>query len=105
MLQALLEKLGIKNFNDLKSSEKATYQQWAIVLSKADITIDDLKKFLPKELDRAHAELRKFENSAEKDLFYKAYSELCQTIVKFIVGSTQERDQLKQYLKQKYGIE
>ena len=66
---------------------------------------DDLKKLLPIELDRAHAELRKFENSAEKDLFYKAYADLCQNIMKMILGPAKEREQLKAMLKQKYGIE
>lgn len=105
MLTALLEKLGIKSINDLKPAELATYTQWAHILSNGDITIDDLKKLLPIELDRAHAELRKFENSAEKDLFYKAYADLCQNIMKMILGPAKEREQLKAMLKQKYGIE
>ena len=75
MLSELLEKLGIKSIDDLKPSEQATYTKWAEVLS-GDTTIDDLKTFLPEERYRAHEELRKFDNSSEKDLFYKAYAEL-----------------------------
>ena len=105
MLNQLLEKLGIKTPDDLKPAELITYQQWATILAKPEATIDDLKKLLPKELDRANAELRKFDNSEKKDAFYKAYCELCQTITKIITAPTQERDNLKLFLKNKYGIE
>lgn len=101
----ILQKLNIRSIDDLKPAEKATYQQWAVVLAKGDITIDDLKKLLPAELERAHAQLRSFENSEKKDLFYKAYAELCQNITKIITGPTKEREQLKAMLKQKYGVE
>ena len=105
MLQALLEKLGIKNIDDLKPAERATYIQWAKVLEKGEITIDDLKILLPKELDRAHQELRGFDNSAEKDLFYKAYAELCSNIMKIILAPAKERDNLKSMLKKKFNID
>ena len=105
MLQALLEKLGIKNIDDLKPAERATYIQWAKVLEKGEITIDDLKILLPKELDRAHQELRGFDNSAEKDLFYKAYAELCSNIMKMILAPAKERDNLKSMLKKKFNID
>lgn len=105
MLNFLLEKLGIKSPDDLKPAELATYQNWARILAKPEATIEDLKVLLPKELDRANAELRKHENSPKKDAFYKAYCELLATISKIISAPTQERDALKQFLKTKYGIE
>jgi hypothetical protein len=104
MLNELLEKLHLKH-EDLKPDELKTYTAWAHVLAKPDPTIDDLRALLPKELERANAELRKFENSDKKDAFYKAYTELCQKIITIISSTTQERDNLKQFLKNKYGIE
>jgi len=105
MLNYLLEKLGIKSPDDLRPEELKTYQAWAYVLAKPEVSIDDLKKLLPKELERANAELRKFENSAKKDAFYKAYTELCEHITKIIIAPAKERETLKAFLKQKYGIE
>ena len=58
MLEQILQKLNLKSIDDLKPAEKATWMQWATILGKADITIDDLKKFLPIELERATVELR-----------------------------------------------
>src|SRR5580700_3767186 len=59
MLDQILQKLGLKSIDDLKPAEKATWMQWATILGKKDVTIEDLKKFLPVELERATVELRK----------------------------------------------
>jgi hypothetical protein len=105
MLEQILKKLGLKSIDDLKPAEKATWLQWATVLGKADISLDDLKKFLPQELERASVELRNHENSDKKDSYYKAYGDILSTIIKFIETPTQKREQLKSMLKQKYGLE
>lgn len=105
MLELILQKLGLKSIDDLKPAEKATWMQWAAVLGKKDVTIDDLKKFLPVELERATVELRKHDNSPQEDAYYKAYGDILATITKFIVSPAQERETLKAMLKQKYGIE
>ena len=105
MLEQILQKLGLKSIDDLKPAERATWGEWSKVLAKADVTIEDLKTFLPKELDRANLELRKHENSKDKDAFFKAYCTLLDTITKFIVAPTKDREQLKAFLKQKYDIQ
>ena len=105
MLDQILQKLGLKSIDDLKPAEKATWMQWASILGKRDVTIEDLKKFLPQELERATVELRKHENSAAKDSYYKAYGDILALITKFITSPEGERDSLRSMLKQKYGIE
>lgn len=105
MLEQILTKLGLKSIDDLKPAEKATWMQWAKILGKADVTLEDLKKLLPIEVERAKLELLKYENSKEKDLFHKAYITALETISKIIVTPTQERDNLKAMLKQKYGLD
>jgi hypothetical protein len=105
MLDQILQQLGLKSIDDLKPEEKATWMRWAKILGRADVSIDDLKKFLPQELERANVELRKHENSDKKDAYYKAYGDILATILRFILTPTNERDNLKTMLKQKYGIE
>jgi hypothetical protein len=105
MLNELLEKLGIKSPEDLKPEELKTYTAWAYILAKPEATIDDLKKLLPKELERANHELQNFDNSDKKEMYYKAYATLCENITKIISAPAQERETLKQFLKTKYGIE
>jgi intergrase/recombinase len=101
----IFKKQGINGLDDLNDAEKATYQQWQAILARPDTTIADLKALLPKELGRANIELRKHENSKEKDSFYKAYTTLCEFILTAIAAPEKEREQLKSMLKQKYGIE
>jgi hypothetical protein len=105
MLDLILQKLGLTSIDQLKPAEKATWMQWTTILGKGDVSIDDLKKFLPQELERATVELRKHENSAQKDAYYKAYGDILATITKFITTPEKERESLKAMLKQKYGIE
>ena len=105
MLEQILQKLNLKSIDDLKPAERATWMQWAKILGKTDVTIEDLKKLLPIELERARAELLKYENSKEKDLFHKAYITALETISKIIITPEKEREQLKAMLKQKYGLE
>lgn len=104
MLDALLEKLNLKGPDQLTQAERETYLQWAQILAKSDVSIDDLKKILPKELERANAELRDFKNSPEKDMFYKAYTTLCENISKIIIAPQQQREHLRSFLKSKFGI-
>jgi intergrase/recombinase len=97
------KKKGIKGYEDLNEAEKLTFQQWQAILNRPDTSIADLKAILPKELERANVELRKHENSKDKDSFYKAYTSLCEFMLTTIAGPEQKREQLKTMLKQKYG--
>lgn len=105
MLDQILQKLGLKSIDDLKPAERVTWMQWASILGKRDVTIDDLKKFLPQELERATIELRKHDNSAQKDSYYKAYGDILATITKVITAPEHERESLRSMLKKKYGLE
>jgi hypothetical protein len=53
----IFEKLGIKGYDDLKEAEKKVYLSWAETLSRKEITLEDLKRILPAELERANREL------------------------------------------------
>jgi hypothetical protein len=105
MLEQILQKLNLKSIDDLKPAERATWMQWTTILGKSDVTIEDLKKLLPIELERARAESLKYDNSKEKDLFHKAYITALETMSKIITTPEKERDSLRSMLKQKYQLE
>ena len=105
MLDAILQKLNLKSIDDFQPAERETYRQWAQVLAKQDVTIDDLKVLLPKELERANHELQNHENSPKKDSFYKAYASLCETLTKIILTPARERETLRAFLKQKFTLD
>ncbi|HKQ06131.1 MAG TPA: hypothetical protein VJ464_13430 [Blastocatellia bacterium] len=104
MLKQILERLGVKDYSELKEQERQVYLQWAEILNKPDFTIDDLKKFLPIELARANEELRHWENSDKKELYYKAYARILQMLTDFLTAPEKERKALEGQLKQKYNL-
>jgi hypothetical protein len=105
MLDSLLEKLGIKSFDELKPAERATYTEYAKLLTQPDITVDDLKKFFAAELERANAELRKFSNNEKTQTYYQAYATFLVNIETFILAPTKQREELRARLKQQFNID
>jgi hypothetical protein len=99
-IDRILESRRLKSFDDLNALERATILQWARIDSTRDITIDDLKKFIQPEIERAHGELRRFENDPKKQVFYQAYASLLTHIHRIITTPAAQREQLRGYLKQ-----
>lgn len=48
-IRKLLEKLGLKGYEELKPTERASYERWEKMLS-AETNIEELRKFLKSEL-------------------------------------------------------
>lgn len=105
MLQLLLEKLGITNYESLTAEEKKTYETWGEILTSHDVTLDDVRKLAASESERAHAEIKKFENSKERQLFFQALARLTDTFKLFIDTPAAQRDTLRAHLKQTFKVE
>lgn len=99
-LHSLLEKLGL-SYENLTAEEKKTYQQWAETLSQDDVTIDDLKKFLPSYIDRLEYEQTSYENSPNKDLYLKAILRNAKMMLAFITGPEKRREWLEKHIEQR----
>lgn len=104
MLDALLEKLGVK-YESLTPEERKTYQAWADVLIGKDPTLDDVKNLLAAESARAFEELSKWDNTPTRELYYKALTHLATTMHKLIATPAAQRDALKVHLKQVFHID
>jgi hypothetical protein len=104
MFQELLEKLGIKSVDELTEEERKTYQAWSQVLNKPETTIDDLKTFLPKEIERLEVELEKYDNSDKRELYFKSCLRNLKLIANIITTPEKERAQLREQLRQRFGI-
>lgn len=104
MLNALLEKLGVK-YESLTVEERKTYETWAKTLGTKDVSLDDLKIFLAAESARAYEELAKWDNTPARELYYKALSHLVTTMHKFISTPAAQRDELKAHLREVFHID
>src|SRR5438270_6485654 len=105
MLQQLLEKLGITNFDQLTAEERTTYEQWAKVLTTQDVTIETVKEWLAAERSRANAELLKIDNTKERELFYKVSVRMLDALHVIIATPAAQRESLKSHLKQVFHID
>lgn len=104
MLSKILEKLGVKDYSQLKEQERQTYLQWAEILNKPDVTIEDLKKILPIERDKLIAELRKWENDPKKDLYLKAALRNLEMLTELIITPEKAREGLKARLEKQFNL-
>lgn len=97
-LHNLLEKLGLK-YEDLTEEEKKTYTEWNETLVQSEVTIGDLKKFIPSQIEQLEHSQNDYQNSKEKDLFLKAQIRNLKMIQAFILGPEQRRKWLEQHIQ------
>lgn len=100
-LYKYLEKLNIKTPNDLPLQERLVWDRWYQIAVRPAPTVADFAAFLRTELDVAHSELRNYENSAQKQLFYQAYSRLCQRAVSFLEMPDKDRQVLAKQIEER----
>lgn len=105
MLNELLEKLGIRNFDELTAEERKTYQEWGKVLAARDVTLDDVRRLVATESQRAHDEMKKFDNSEKRHTFYQALSHLTDTLKIFLDTPSAQRDALRAHLRTTFKVE
>jgi hypothetical protein len=99
-LHSLLEKLHL-SYDKLTEEEKKTYQQWAETLTQSEVTIDDLKQFLPSYIDRLEYDQTSYENSKDKDLYLKAALRNAKMMIAFITGPEKRREWLEKHIEQR----
>ena len=70
LLQSLFEKRGIKEIKDLSVEEKADFERWHGVLSKENLTIDDVKDFCLAQIETVEMRWRdlKLEQNKKAEL-------------------------------------
>lgn len=80
MLSNLLEKHGVK-YEDLNATEKETYHQWEQLLSKNELTLQNVKDFIPRLAEAVQRELTDLKETTsfwaflfgwKKDFYLKA---------------------------------
>lgn len=99
MLDKILEKIGIKSYEDLNEEEKKTYREWEKILSKGEITIEELKKFIINQITVLELQILNPDNSKEKDVFLKSQLRILRVLLGFIESPKKSREWLEGYLK------
>ena len=98
ILQKLLARNGIESFDKLDEEEKSTYRNWDRILSKEELTIDDLKFFLKTQVGIIEAKWKDYGTAREKKEELLPYYTVYKALLDAIGAPQQEREALEAYL-------
>lgn len=101
LITKLFAKRGIKDANDLIPEEKKTFENWNAILSKEELTLDEIKEFCKSQLDIIEGKWRSYNTEHKENLI--PYHTVYKTLLLAIESPKSAREalekQLTEYLK------
>lgn len=106
LLEKLMGKKGIKNFDDLNNSqmpdgspsEKQTFENYNLILSKDELTTEDIRHFCQSQIDVVEAKWKDLNTSPEKKAELIAIHTIYKTLLSAIDSPRSARESLEKYL-------
>lgn len=99
LLTKLLQKRNI-DIQTATEEEKETFDNWDKVLSKKELTLEDLKKFMEQQVGLIEAKWKDYNLDEKKKTKLIAYHTVYKTLLAAINSPEMERSALEQYLTQ-----
>lgn len=96
LLTKLLSSRNIKSFDELDKDEKKTFEGFQKVLSKEEMTMDDLQNFLESQISLIESKWRDFDSKGKESLI--PYHTTYKAILQAIKAPQSEREQIEKYL-------
>ena len=100
LLTKLFKKRGITDPNDLSTEEKQIFDGWQKVLSKEELTLQDVKEFCSGQVGIIENKWRDYNLSNERKAELIAYHTVYKTLLTAIDSPQTAREALEQYLNQ-----
>lgn len=98
ILSRFLEKKGIINLNELSPEEKATYDNYEAVLSKEELTLEDVKDFCKAQLTKIEEKWRDLNLESFKKADLIPYHTVWKSILLAIESPKVVRESLEKQL-------
>lgn len=92
-------------YDELSEEEKKTLEQYEETLSIPEITIDDVKTFIPAEIARIVQELENYRNSEKKEIYLKARLRNMRALEVYVLQPERDRARLKKELKTRFNLD
>ena len=102
ILDRIFEKRGIKDANELDAEERTQYENYKRVLSKNEITIEDLKEFLESQIKIIEMKWRDYSVKDKGDFI--PYHTIYRALLDVIKNPQAEREALETYLIQLHKL-
>ena len=100
LLTRLLGKRGIEDPKDLSQEERQTFETWQAILSKDELTIDDIKEFCRTQITIIEAKWADYALEAEKKANLIPYHTCYRTMLAAIESPRSSREALEKNLNQ-----
>lgn len=100
LLEKLFNKRGIKDFKELEPEEKQTFEDWQRVLSKDELTVEDIKEFCATQIAVVEAKWSDLNLSQEKKAEFIPYHTVYKLLLSAIDSPKAGKEALEIQLKQ-----
>lgn len=100
LLTKLLKGRGIDNPVKLDKEEKATFDQWALILNKEELTVEDIKKYCQSQLSIIENKWADYEKDNDKKAQLIPYYTVYKILLNVIQSPKVAREALEQQLNQ-----
>jgi hypothetical protein len=100
ILQRLLTKRQIKSKEELTPDEKSQFENWEKILSKDELTIEDLKTFCKSQIDVIEGKWRDLNVDQSKKAELIPYHTVYKTLEAALLAPKAAREALEQHLNQ-----
>ena len=98
LLAKLLQKRGIESFDKLDKEEKQTFDEWEKILSKEELTLEDVKQFCSSQLEVIKGKWSNLDTETEKKKDLIPYFVVYQAILQAIDSPRSVRESLENQL-------
>lgn len=98
LLTRLLQRKGINSLEELDKEEKITFDNYQKILSKKELTIEDLKLFLESQIGIIEGKWKDLNLEQNKKAEMIPYHTTYKTILQAIGSPQSEREALEQFL-------
>lgn len=102
ILPKIFAKYGVKEVSELEPEEREIYENYQKVLSKEDLTLQDVKLFLENQIRIIEMKWRDFNGAGKPDLI--PYHVIYCVLRDMIAAPQAERERLEQYLIQLHKL-
>lgn len=98
-LELFLNKLGVKNYEELNTEERETFKLWESSLNGRKLTDEEVSKFIKQELSEAILRLTEVNLSKEDEIFRKCEVRMIQKIQKFLDSPRIEKEMIEKQIE------
>jgi hypothetical protein len=98
LLTTLLRKRGIETTKELDADEKLTFDNWDKILSKEELTLEDVKQFCQAQIDTIQGKWQDLNITQANKAELIPYQTIYTLLLRVIASPKSAREQLEQQL-------